>query len=43
MGNALEPLLGGGELDDVEEKFGEQNFRALTLALGGGALAKIIL
>ena len=27
----------------VEEKFGEQNFRVLTLALGAGALAKTIL
>ena len=26
--------------DDVEEKFDEQNFRTLTLALGAGALAK---
>ena len=38
----------GGEvchqpIDTVEEKFGEQNFRVLTLALGAGALVKTIL
>ena len=32
-----------GRIRHVEEKFGEQNFRVLTLALGADALAKAIL